>query len=144
MKKILTPLRNIKSLVKQVLAITTAAVILSEIFEKIKPFISAQGAIDKLIGDAGGKVEDFVLGLLKGTGSAVEAAAESQGFKDWLTSTAGSVAGGVLKVADILEPATAAFFVGATGLGLKGKKKKTAAQKKKSTAKNIQGGKEKK
>ena len=134
-EKILTPLRNIKSLVKQVLAITTAAVILTELFEKIKPFISAQGAIDKLIGDAGGKVEDFVLELLKGTGAAVEAAAESEGFKDWLANTAGSVAGGVIKVSDILEPATTAFFAGAAGLGLKGRQKKTAAQKKKAQQK---------
>ena len=46
-KFILLPLRNVQGLVKQVFAVTTAAVVLSQIWDKIKPYVSVEAFGEK-------------------------------------------------------------------------------------------------
>lgn len=136
--KIFTPISNIQGLFKKVFATTTAAVLLYQAYEYIKPYVTGiKGLVGKGLDDAKGKLaekfQEFVKG---GTANAVKTAAQASGFDTWLKTTAGAIVGGIPLVADALEPATTRYFKVKKVAGPNVQKKgQTAAQKKKAMRK---------
>lgn len=136
--KIFTPMDKIQGLFKKVFATTTAAVLLYQAYEYVKPYITGiKGLVGKGLDDAKGKlVEKFQEFVKGGAANAVKTAAQSSGFGKWLKATAGAIVGGIPLVADALEPATARFLkVKKVGGPHTHRKGQTAAQKKKAIRK---------
>ena len=136
--KIFTPIVNIQGLFKKVFATTTAAVLLYQAYEYIKPYVTGiKGLVGKGLDDAKDKlVEKFQEFVKGGAANAVKTAAQASGFDKWLKTTAGAIVGGIPLVADALEPATTRYFKVKKVAGPNVQKKgQTAAQKKKAMRK---------